>query len=132
MREFSKMSSLMAGLIAVSFSLQAKNPDNNISGRKSHSLNENAVFFPLAPPEDKQVKFILYVSEGILNIKYPKPQELMNGEVIIYNLLGKEVIRKRLDPDAINQVNLPAQTTCYIVRINYSGKVHTQRIIVTK
>lgn len=120
----------MAGFIGVSVSLQASKPEKNVLERRTRSIIENAVFLSPAPPEDKENKFTLYVSEGILNIKYPKPQDLANGEVIIYNILGKELIRKRLDIDVINQVNLPSKTTCYIVRINYSGKVHTQRIIV--
>ena len=38
---------------------------------------------------DDENGFKLYVSQGILNIKYPRPQELLNGEVIVYNLLGQ-------------------------------------------
>lgn len=80
-------------------------------------------------PEDES-KFKLYISEGILNIKYDKPNELLNGEVYIYNLLGQEVSRKKLETIEINQISMPTQNTCYIVRINYSGKVYTQKIIV--
>ncbi|HEX2935714.1 MAG TPA: T9SS type A sorting domain-containing protein [Bacteroidales bacterium] len=80
-------------------------------------------------PEEES-KFKLYISEGILNIKYDKPNELLNGEVYIYNLLGQEVSRKKLETIEINQISMPTQNTCYIVRINYSGKVYTQKIIV--
>jgi hypothetical protein len=78
--------------------------------------------------EDK--KFNIYVSQGYLNIKYNKPQELLNGEVIIYNLLGQEVTRKKLETIYINQVSLSVQNTCYLIRISYSGKIHTQKVIV--
>lgn len=80
-------------------------------------------------PEDES-KFKLYISEGLLNIKYEKPSELLNGVVFIYNLLGQEVSRKKLETIEINQISMPTQNTCYIVRINYSGKVYTQKVIV--
>jgi len=78
--------------------------------------------------EDK--KFNLYVNQGVLNIKSTKPQELKNGEVVIYNLLGQEVTRKKLEANALNQVPVSLQNTCYLVRISYSGKVYTQKVIV--
>jgi hypothetical protein len=80
---------------------------------------------------DESSRFILYIDEGVLNIKYGKPQELVNGEVIVYNILGMEIIRKKLENSTINQVPIPLQNTCYIIKINYSGKVHTQKIVVS-
>jgi len=81
--------------------------------------------------EDNENKFILFIKDGTLTIKYSKPSELINGEVLIFNLLGQEITRKKLESIAINQVNIPIQNTCYIVKINYSGKVHTQKVVVT-
>jgi hypothetical protein len=75
-------------------------------------------------------KFLIYVNQGYLQIRYNKPQELINGEVIIYNLLGQEVTRKKLETITTNQINIPVQNTCYLVRINYSGKTYTQKVIV--
>jgi len=76
-------------------------------------------------------KFTIYVSQGILNIKYPVPQELEDGEVVIFNMLGQVITRKKLENSPLNQVNLPNHNTCYIVRISYSGKVYTQKIILS-
>jgi hypothetical protein len=78
----------------------------------------------------EEKKFNIYVNQGYLNIKYNKPQELLNGEVVIYNLLGQEVTRKKLEAIYVNQVSLPVQNTCYLIRICYSGKIHTQKVIV--
>jgi len=75
-------------------------------------------------------KFNLYINQGLIYIKYGKPQELQNGEVVVYNLLGQEVTRKKLDAAIINQIAIPIQNTCYLVRISYSGKIYTQKIIV--
>jgi hypothetical protein len=80
-------------------------------------------------PDDNESKFLIYINEGTLNIKYDKPSELTNGEVIVYNLLGQELIRKRLESITLNQVFLTVQNTCYIVKISYSGKVHTQKVV---
>jgi hypothetical protein len=76
-------------------------------------------------------KFSIYVNQGILNIKYPFPQELEEGEVVVFNMLGQVILRKKLETSALNQVLLPIHNTCYIVRITYSGKVYTQKIILT-
>jgi len=84
-----------------------------------------------ANPDDIDTKFVIYINGSILNIKYNKPQELINGEVIVYNLLGQEITRKRLENTNINQITLSVQNTCYIVKINYSGKVHTQKVVPT-
>jgi hypothetical protein len=65
-----------------------------------------------------------------LHIKYNKPQELQNGEVIVYNLLGQEVTRKKLEVLAVNQIAIPLQNTCYLIRISYSGKTYTQKLMV--
>ena len=78
---------------------------------------------------DDETKFTLYISDGTLYIKYSKPQELVNGEVIVYNLLGKEIVRKKLENTNVNEVSVPVQNTCYIVRLNYGGKVYTKKVI---
>lgn len=94
----------------------------------SLSLESNLQALPLQL--DDENKIILFVNDGILNIKYNKPKDLVNGDVIIYNLLGQEVTRKKLENSPINQITLPSQHTCYIVKIHYSGAVYTQKIVV--
>jgi len=110
---------------------------------KSSSPESNIVEQPVAwvktvdvnlftPDDNSDNKFVIYINDGILNIKYNKPFELANGEVIVFNLLGQEVIRKKLEITTINQVSLSIQNTCYIVKISYSGKVHTQKVVPSK
>jgi hypothetical protein len=82
-------------------------------------------------PDDADNKFVLYINQNTLNIKYNKPLELVNGEVIIFNLLGQEITRKKLENNTLNQISIPVQNTCYIVRINYSGKIHTQKVVAS-
>ena len=90
-------------------------------------INNNVVFVV----DELDAKFTIFVNQKTLNIKYIKPLELINGEVVVYNILGKEVTRKKLENSNLNQVSLPSHNTCYIIRINYSGKVFTQKVIVT-
>lgn len=101
----------------------------NISAANLFSSYSESYSF--SNPEEES-KFKLYISDGILNIKYDKPNELLNGVVFIYNILGQEVTRKKLETVDINQISMPTQNTCYIVRITYSGKVYTQKIIVNE
>jgi hypothetical protein len=102
-------------------------PGNGISDQSDgSSFNTSSL-----STEDNENKFILVIKDGTLTIKYNKPAELINGEVLIFNLLGQEITRKKLESNNINQVNIPIQNTCYIVKINYSGKVHTQKVVAT-
>jgi hypothetical protein len=80
---------------------------------------------------DEENKFTLYINQGTLSIKYGNPIELVNGEVIVYNLLGQEITRKKLENSNLNQVTIPVQNTCYLVKISYSGKVHTQKVMIS-
>lgn len=100
----------------------------NILERADFSFLNNSA---IVNTPDENSKFILYVNGGTLYIKYGKPQELVNGEVIVFNLLGQEVARKKLENESTNQIGLPVKNTCYVVKINYSGKVHTQKVVVS-
>lgn len=118
--------------VSIGLSLQAvnkpKEADFGVMAKQVFSIVEvesvNAASF--ATDENK---FTIYISDGILYIKYSKPQELVNGEVFVYNLLGKEIARKRLENNEVNEIAIPIQNTCYIVRISYSGKIYTQKVI---
>ena len=97
------------------------------------SVVENQTWFIIEnaqpQPDESEAKFTIYLSQNILNIKYTKPQDLANSEVIVFDLLGKEVIRKHLESTPLNQIPVPQQNTCFIIRINYAGKVYTKKII---
>jgi hypothetical protein len=118
-----------AGLFIINMTATASLPGNTVV-EQSVSWFKSSVNSDLINPDDNSdSKFILYIADGILNIRYNKPSELANGEVIVYNLLGQEITRKRLEIITINQVPLSVQNTCYIVKITYSGKVHTQKVL---
>jgi hypothetical protein len=128
------MISIVAGLM-VGISIQASTMDtyNDHSRvvKAIYSIVEfNTSALSLTSTENEN-KFTLYITEGTLYIKYSKTQELLNGEAIVYNMLGQEITRKKLETININQVPLSLQNTCYIVRINYSGKVYTQKVIAS-
>lgn len=122
----------LAGSFFVGFSLFAFNT-TNLPGE---DLSTYVSIFYESPNEsvmntDDENKFTLYISQGTLNIKYDKPNELINGEVIVYNLLGQEITRKKLENSNLNQISLQVQNTCYLVKISYSGKVHTQKVMIS-
>jgi hypothetical protein len=122
---------MVVGLLDMPIQASANLSDHSIMLKSIYSIVEvNAVSFPSGNTENEN-KFTLYITEGTLYIKYPKPQELVNGEAIVYNMLGQEITRKTLENNMVNEITLPLQNTCYIVRINYSGKVHTQKVIAS-
>ena len=135
MTKFSKiLISIIAGSIMV-LPIRAANianyTDHVIMAKSIYSIVELKASDFSYVSSDNETKFTLYIDEGTLYIKYPRPQDLLNGEAVIYNLLGQEVARKKLESSNINQIALPLQNTCYIVRINYSGKVYTQKVIAS-
>jgi hypothetical protein len=81
---------------------------------------------------DTSQNFNLYISQNTLNIKCNNPMSLTNGEVVVYNILGKEITRKKLEKANLNLVALPSQVACYIVRITYSNRIYTQKVISPK
>ncbi len=103
-------------------------PEKNVLEQSTSWINSTIVEL-LNADDINDSKFEVYIIDGILTIKYNKPAELVNGEVIVFNLLGQEVARKRLEVSAINQMPLSVQNTCYIVKISYSGKVHTKKVV---
>jgi len=117
--------------IGIDTSANSSSPERNIVEQPVAWVNTVDVNL-FTPDDNSDNKFVIYINDGILNIKYNKPFELANGEVIVFNLLGQEVIRKKLEITTINQVSLSIQNTCYIVKISYSGKVHTQKVVPSK
>ena len=122
----------LAGSFFACFSLFAvytTNLSKEVLSSSFSSLYENN--YESGINNDDENKFTLYISQGILNIKYDKPIELINGEVIVYNLLGQELTRKKLENSNLNQITIQVQNTCYLVKISYSGKVHTQKVMIS-
>lgn len=122
----------LAGSFFACFSMFAVNTTNlpkEVLSSSFSSLYENN--YESGINNDDENKFTLYISQGILNIKYDKPIELINGEVIVYNLLGQELTRKKLENSNLNQITIQVQNTCYLVKISYSGKVHTQKVMIS-
>ena len=117
--------------IGIDTSAKSSSPESNIVEQPVAWVNTVDVNL-FTPDDNSDNKFVIYINDGILNIKYNKPFELANGEVIVFNLLGQEVTRKKLEITTINQVSLSIQNTCYIVKISYSGKVHTQKVVPSK
>jgi hypothetical protein len=130
MKQILPLLSFISALYLSSINLQARtnaDPVKNILEQSNNFYNSTSSI--LGNPDDNDSKFVIYITDGILNIKYNKPAELLNGEVIIYNLLGQEIAKKALETVTINQITLSVRNTCYIVKINYSGKVHTQKVV---
>ena len=128
---YSKTLLTFAGILFSGVLFQATaNPVPGKNGlERSSSIIENTT--PTSTSDENESKFTLYINAGTLYVKYSKPTELAKGEIIVYNLLGKEVARKKLDTISINQVTIPSQNTCFLIKISYSGKVYTQKIIVS-
>lgn len=101
---------------------------NKVNLVYSSHVNHSSFF---DPDSISDATFILFINQGILNIRYNYPQELDKGEVVVFNMLGQVIIRKKLEISDLNQISLPNHNTCYIVRISYSGKVFTQKVIMS-
>jgi hypothetical protein len=119
---------IILSLLTEQFGISKSNSNsNNYYSLVNYSIYNNANY--LDPDTSTYIKFTLYINQGILNIKCSLPQELEEGDVAVFNLLGQVITRKKLESNFLNQLSLPNHNTCYIVRISYSGKIYTQKII---
>ena len=109
-------------LLSINFSL--------VEGKEiSYANSNNHLSFQ---QEISESPFNLYVNDGILIIRYNHSGDLIGCEVSVFNILGQEILHKKLDNSVTNQLSLPLKNTCYIIRITYSGNVYTKKIIVTE
>lgn len=106
------------------------NAENNLLLNKTIFSQNSIALNSDFQNEEEKTKFVLFISDGILNIECKKPEELVNADIIIYNLLGQKMTQKKLEMDKLNKITLPLQNTCFIVKILYLGNIFTQKIIV--
>lgn len=82
---------------------------------------------------DKDVDIILYPnpSQGTIYLNSPDKNLLINGEIRLFNLVGEQVIRKRIDTDRIN-VSLPEGMYFYQVVNRENILLKTGKLILNQ
>jgi hypothetical protein len=70
---------------------------------------------------------IIYSSKRTVNIKIPEKQ---HGEASIFDLIGREITRKSIHGDNLNQSEVNGNPGYYIVRVRTDEKVVTQKVFI--
>jgi len=60
-------------------------------------------------------KLNIYAVENVVNIEIPAG---VNGEIVVYNLLGGEIARKAVEANSLNKINLNVPSGYYLVKVN--------------
>ncbi|RLD60732.1 MAG: hypothetical protein DRJ01_09150, partial [Bacteroidetes bacterium] len=57
-------------------------------------------------------------------------QGIIKGEVVVYNILGKEIIRKQLNNTTLNKVTINKISGNYIVRVLTNNKIYSEKVFI--
>jgi hypothetical protein len=69
----------------------------------------------------------IYSFQNTVNIKIPQMQ---HGEASVYDLLGREIIRKNIRGENLNQIEVNSIPGYYIVRVRTVDQVVTQKVFI--
>lgn len=111
-------------------------------------LNENPVYSFTFNPEDDPIRFILHFttetqsSNSINNTSdeisiysyknniYINNLKNVKGEVVIYNIMGQEILRNKIKNQSLYKVSLHNKTAYYIVKLLTENKIITEKIFI--
>ncbi len=57
-------------------------------------------------------------------------QNITKGEVVVYNILGKEIIRKQLNNTTLNKIMINKISGNYIVRVLTNNKIYSEKVFI--
>lgn len=124
---------------------------STMSGSKYIDVRKNPVYKFYANAEMPEGRFSLHFKKGTGNGQIYLPAESMDmnvdiyaynkdvfinyspetaAEAVIYDLMGREVARKKLDPQSLNQIPVHAEKGYYIVKINATTTTTTRKVFI--
>lgn len=97
-------------------------------------LNTNDLFIDADPNSIAEISEIIpriYAQNEFVYIQFEDVNEsYINGEVRIYDTQGKLLLTKKLEPKLVNQIQVPAVTQDYIIRVISNNKMHTKKLYI--
>ena len=94
-------------------------------GQPEHRFNLHFAALGINDKETSNIK--IYSNKNDIYVNIP---DQLNGDIIVYNLLGVEVMRKPIISNSLNKLNLCSATGYYIVKVMGDNKTKTDKVLV--
>ncbi|MBC8489539.1 MAG: S8 family serine peptidase [Bacteroidetes bacterium] len=82
---------------------------------------------PSSIDENNQFSVRIYSNENIVYIQNP---ESTDGDIIIYDMLGREIIREKIKNKDLIRIKVTQGTGYYIVKVQSDGQLVTEKIVI--
>jgi len=114
--------------------LAGKNQDLNanpvyefsaVAGQPEHRFNLH--FAPLGVSEVNGSNIHIYSSEKTIYVNIPSA---LNGEIVVYNIMGVEMARKQIVGNSLNTINTNLSTGNYIVKVFGDTQSVANKVII--
>jgi hypothetical protein len=108
-------------------------------------LSEEPVYSFFSSPEDEYNRFMLHFSNPLGtnetsasfvsvyshgNTVYVHLSEKCNADIVIHDLVGREILRKNLSGQEMAEIELSVETGYYLVNVRAGNQVITQKVII--
>jgi hypothetical protein len=78
---------------------------------------------------EKENDVYIYSNENSIYIKNNLQQDF-NGQVIVYNIMGQQVLNRKLDVVNLNKIDLYTETGYYVVKVFSDRGVYSQKVFI--
>ncbi len=96
------------------------------SGQPEHRFNLH--FAPVGTPDNNSPTGTRIYSAD--HSVYVKTDADMNGTIVVYNLLGSEIVRTPIQPMSINKINLDVPTGFYLVKVESETATSAGKVFI--
>jgi hypothetical protein len=78
---------------------------------------------------EKENAIVIYSNENSIYIRDKQDNEL-KGSVLVYNIMGQEMLNKKLDAISLNKIDLYTETGYYVVKVFTDEGVYSQKVFI--
>jgi hypothetical protein len=78
---------------------------------------------------EKEKAVVIYSNENSIYIRDKQDNEL-KGNVLVYNIMGQEILNKRLENISLNKIDLYTETGYYVVKVFTDEGVYSQKVFI--
>jgi len=64
------------------------------------------------------------------DIVYIQTPHNINGDIVIYDMVGQEVIQEQTNPDGLNQIRITKGTGYYFVKVISEQMLYTEKVLI--
>ena len=94
-------------------------------GQNEHRFNLH--FAPVGVSENRQSSINIYSAESIVYVNVPID---MKGNIVVYDMLGREISSTAIQSNSLNKINLGVPTGFYLVKVNGDSNTTTGKVFI--